>query len=68
MKEKILKYCQTIFLIIYLLFSLALCVAQLKYSHSAKFIILFVLIALFIGIIIKFKNYFRKILNNKIVV
>ncbi len=66
MKEKVLKCSQTIFLIIYLLFSIALFLSQLKYTHSVKFIVLFVFIALFIGIIIKFKKYFRKILNKKV--
>lgn len=65
MKQKIIKYSEIIFLIIYILFSLAIFTTQFKYNNPLKCLSLFLFIIFIITIILKFKNLFRKLINNK---
>ena len=44
MKEKFFKNIKILFLVIYSIFSIGLLVAPLKYTHSIKFIILYIII------------------------
>lgn len=59
-KEKILKYSEIAFFIIYALFSVGLLLTPLKYNHSIKMISLYISIALVILLIFKFKNKLSK--------
>lgn len=66
MKEKIVKYGEILFLIIYTLFSLALLLTPFKYTNLLKSILLYIAIILILIVIFKFKNYYKKIINKKV--
>lgn len=65
MKEKIIKYSEIIFLIIYILFSLAIFIRQFEYANILKSIILYFFIILLIILLFRFKNSLKKYLNKK---
>ena len=65
MKEKFFKNIKILFLVIYSIFSIGLLVAPLKYTHSIKFIILYILIFSLFIIFIKLKNIINNLLHKK---
>ncbi len=65
LREKIIKYSETIFLIIYILFSLAIFIVQFKYNNILKSIILYSSIILLIILLFSFKKSLKKFLNKK---
>lgn len=65
MKEKFFKNIKILFLVIYSIFSIGLLVAPLKYTHSIKFIILYIIIFSLFIIFIKLKNIINNLLHKK---
>lgn len=65
MKDKIIKYSEILFLIIYILFSLAIFTVQFKYNNPLKCFLLYLFIIFILIIIFKFKNSLKKLINNK---
>lgn len=65
MKKNFLKNIEILFLIIYIIFSIGLLVAPLKYSHFTKFIILYIIAFSLFIIFIKLKNIINNLLHKK---
>lgn len=66
MKEKIKRYSELIFLIIYILFSLFIFIGQFKYTNTLKSIILYAFIIFSLILLFKFRNSLKKFLNKEI--
>lgn len=65
MREKLIKYIEISFLIIYIIFSFGLCLTLFQYNHTLKFIVLYIFVALLIAVLIKFRKTIKKFLNKK---
>lgn len=65
MKKNFFKNIEILFLIIYSIFSIGLLAAPLKYTHSIKFIILYIIVFFLFMLFIKFKNNINNLLHKK---
>lgn len=64
--SKITNIFTKIFLAIYIMFSIGLYLASIKYNHSVKFLLLYLVELLVFIAFIRFKDFFKNILKQKI--